>query len=115
MSEDEKKPFHNPFGVLRGRLGDLPAGPGPRPAPPPKGPARAVVRKERKGRGGKEVTVIEQLELAPRELEAWLKDLKEALGCGGALEGATIVLQGDQRKRVPELLMARGARKVVVG
>jgi translation initiation factor 1 len=115
MSDDDKKPFHNPFGALRGKLGDLPAGPPPRTPAPPKGPARAVVRMERKGRGGKEVTVIEQLELPPRELEAWLKDLRSALGCGGAIEGATLVLQGDQRKRVPYLLTARGARKVVVG
>jgi len=112
---DEKKPFHNPFGALREKLGDLPAGPAPRPQQPAKGPAKAVVRMERKGRGGKEVTVVEQLELPPRELEAWLKDLKGALGCGGAIEGATLVLQGDQRKRLPALLTARGARKVVVG
>ncbi len=115
MTDDEKKPFHNPFGALRDKLGDLPAGPAPRPAQPPKGPARAVVRMERKGRGGKEVTVVEQLELPARELEAWLKDLKGVLGCGGALEGATLVLQGDQRKRLPALLTARGVRKVVVG
>ena len=115
MSDDDKKLFYNPFGALRGKLGDLPAGPAPRTPAPPKGPARAVVRMERKGRGGKEVTVIEQLELPPRELEAWLTDLKGALGCGGAIEGATLVLQGDQRKRVPDLLTARGARKVVVG
>ncbi|HYS11248.1 MAG TPA: translation initiation factor [Myxococcales bacterium] len=112
---DEKKPFHNPFAALRDKLGDLPEGPAPRPAPPPKGPAKAVVRMERKGRSGKEVTVVEQLELPPRELEAWLKDLKGALGCGGAIEGSTLVLQGDQRKRLPALLSARGARKVVVG
>ena len=67
------------------------------------------------GRSGKKVTVVEQLELPPRELEAWLKDLKGALGCGGAIEGSTLVLQGDQRKRLPALLSARGARKVVVG
>ena len=57
---DEKKPFHNPFGALREKLGDLPAGPAPAPPAPPKGPARAVVRMERKGRGGKEVTAVEQ-------------------------------------------------------
>jgi translation initiation factor 1 len=70
---------------------------------------------ERKGRSGKEVTVVEQLGLPARELEAWLKDLKGALGCGGALEGATLVLQGDQRKRLLALLTARGVRKVTVG
>ncbi len=111
---DEKKPFHNPFGALREKLQDLPEGPVPQ-AVRAKAPARAVVRMERKGRGGKEVTVIEQLELKPADLEIWLKALKNALGCGGALEGGTLVLQGDQRKRLPELLSARGVRKVIVG
>jgi len=111
----EKKPFHNPFAGLRDKLGELPQGPAPREPDPPKGPARAVVRMERKGRSGKEVTVVEQLGLNLRELEAWLKDLKGALGCGGALEEDTLVLQGDQRKRLPALLTARGVRKVAVG
>ena len=112
---DEKKPFHNPFAALRDKLGDLPAGPAPREPPPPKGPARAVIRMERKGRGGKEVTAIEQLELPPRELQAWLSDLKAALGCGGVIEGTALVLQGDQRKRLPALLATRGVRKIVTG
>ncbi|HET7785335.1 MAG TPA: translation initiation factor [Myxococcales bacterium] len=111
---DEKKPFHNPFAALREKLHDLPAGTAA-PAEAPRGPARAVVRMERKGRGGKEVTVIEQLELKPGERETWLKALKNALGCGGALEGETLVLQGDQRKRLPGLLSSRGVRKVTVG
>lgn len=90
----------------------LPEGTAPKPVQP-KGPARAVVRMERKGRGGKEVTVVEQLEGI--DLDKWLKELKNALGCGGAVEGATIVLQGDHRKRLPPLLEARGVRKVTVG
>jgi translation initiation factor 1 len=113
--DDEKKPFHNPFGALRDKLGDLPHGP-ERAAPlAPKGPARAVVRLERKGRGGKEVTVVEQLGLRPRELEEWLSALKGALGCGGTVEDDAIVLQGDQRKRLPKILDGRGVRKVTVG
>jgi len=113
---DEKKPFHNPFGALRDKLGDLPPGPRRTSAPAaPRGPARAVVRMERKGRGGKEVTVVEQLGLKAAELESWLKALKGALGCGGEVEGDTLVLQGDQRKRVPSILEARGVRKIVVG
>src|SRR5258708_29543191 len=63
------------------------------------GPARAVVRMERKGRRGKEVTVIERLGLPAAQLDAWLKALKAALGCGGALEGEALVLQGDHRPR----------------
>ena len=112
---DEKKPFHNPFGGLRDKLGDLPEGPKQREPPPPKSPARAVVRMERKGRGGKEVTVVEQLGLKSAELDTWLKALKNALGCGGVVEGGTLVLQGDQRKRLPAILEARGVRKVISG
>jgi translation initiation factor 1 len=113
--DDEKKPFHNPFGALKQELGELPRGPeGPQPKAA-KGPARAVVRLERKGRGGKEVTVVEQLGLGPRDLEEWLSALKGALGCGGVTEDSAIVLQGDQRKRLPKILEARGVRRVTVG
>ena len=113
--DDEKKPFHNPFGSLKDKLGDLPRGPERAAPPAAKGPARAVVRLERKGRGGKEVTVVEQLGLAVRELDDWLSALKGALGCGGAVEDSAIVLQGDQRKRLPKILEARGVRRVTVG
>jgi translation initiation factor 1 len=112
-------PFHNPFAALSLQRDALPAGPPPAPvkpaAEPPKGPARAVVRMERKGRGGKEVTVVEQLGLPPAEREVWVKALKGALGCGGSVEGETLVLQGDQRERLPALLEARGVRRVTVG
>ncbi len=70
---------------------------------------------ERKGRGGKEVTVVEKLELKPAELERWLKVLKQGLGCGGTVEGTDLVLQGDQRERVGDLLTKQGVQKVVLG
>ena len=117
---DEKPPWNNPFAAVLGKLKDLPQAPKPQeaapaaPRPPAIGPARAVVRMERKGRGGKEVTAIEQLGLEPKKLEIWLKELKAALGCGGAIENDAIVLQGDQRKRLPALLSARGVRRVIV-
>jgi translation initiation factor 1 len=73
------------------------------------------VRLERKGRGGREVTVVEKLDLGARELDEWLGELKRALGCGGAVEGDALVLQGDARDRVRALLEARGVRKVTAG
>jgi translation initiation factor 1 len=113
--ETPQAPFNNPFGALTDRRERLPAGPsrtssGPRPSP-----ARAVVRLERKGRGGKEVTVVEQLALPERELERWLKELKAALGCGGAIEDGGLLLQGDQRERIKPLLEQRGVRRVSIG
>jgi translation initiation factor 1 len=79
-----------------------------------KGPARAVVRLEKKGRRGKEATIIEKLELKPAELEQWCKEAKSAMGCGGTVEDGAIVLQGDLRKRLEAWLTARGVRKVTV-
>jgi translation initiation factor 1 len=93
----------------------LPPGPAANEAPIAKGPARAVVRLERKQRGGKEVTIVDKLGLGPDELERWCRELKQALGCGGAVENGAIVLQGDLRKRVPDLLSAKGVGRVTVG
>jgi translation initiation factor 1 len=98
---------------------ELPAGPRPRPtAPPPlppKGPARAVVRLERKGRGGKEATVIEKLALAPAALASGgARTSRAALGCGGVVDGEAIVLQGDLRPRLEAVLTKRGVRKVTI-
>ncbi len=116
-------PFNAALAGLAARMGDVrqvavPAPPATAPAaakpPGPPPPARAVVRMERAGRGGRTVTVVEKLGLRPRELEAWLSDLKRALGCGGVIEGAALVLQGDTRERVGAWLAKRGVKKVTV-
>jgi translation initiation factor 1 len=109
-------PFNDAFARLRAQLpeGHVAAAPATAPAAPP-APARAVVRLERKGRGGKEATVVEKLGLLPAELAAWADALKRALGCGGGVEGAAIAVQGDQRDRVVHWLEGRGVRKVVRG
>lgn len=111
---DEKKPFHNPFEALASLKESLPPAPAQK-EKEKKGPARAVVRLERVGRGGKEVTVVSHMELPLMERETWLKALKAGLGCGGNIEGDALVLQGDQRERLPALLEKRGVRKVTVG
>lgn len=109
---------HNPFGALKGLKDALPAGPAPKAgkqAPEKKAPPKAVVRMERAGRNGKEVTVIEQLALSPKDQEAWLKQLKSSLGCGGALEDGALVVQGDHRERVAAWLTKQGVKQVSVG
>ena len=105
----------SPFSSLEQLRDQLPAGPQPKQSPKPKGPARAVVRLERKHRGGKEVTVVEKLDLKPSELAQWCRDLKQALGCGGSVEDGAIMLQGDLRMRLPDVLTKKGVAKVTVG
>jgi translation initiation factor 1 len=118
-----KTPIAHPFGALAALRDQLPAQALPQHAAPsavasakptPKGPARAVVRIERKQRGGKEVTVIDKLALPPAQLATWCKELKAALGCGGTVDGDTILLQGDLRPRLAALLTARGVGKVTI-
>ena len=110
------RPFSSLAGVSAPAQASVPKPPAPSRADPVKNaPAWAVVRLERKGRGGKEVTVVEKLELRASELERWAKSLKQDLGCGGVVENRTIVLQGDQRGRAVTWLEARGVRKVTRG
>jgi translation initiation factor 1 len=112
-------PFNNPFAAALKGLAEAAAAPvvASEPAATKRvpGPARAVVRMERKGHGGKEVTVVEKLELGERDLERWLKALKGQLGCGGVVDGEDLVLQGDHRERLKKLLEARGVKKVTIG
>lgn len=114
---DEKKPFHNPFGALAGLKDSLPRGRSPDEVAKEnaKLPKKAVVRLERTGRAGKEVTVVSHLELPVMERDVWLKAAKSALGCGGVVEGDALVLQGDQRERVEAWLKKRGVKQVTVG
>lgn len=109
-------PFHNPFSSLTSLRNQLPEGKlaSAKPKKDP-APARAVVRLERKGRGGKEVTIVSHLELKPDALAVWLKALKSELGCGGSVEEDTLVLQGDQRERAKAVLSARGVARVTIG
>jgi len=73
-------------------------------------PARLVgdgivrIRRETKGRGGKEVTVITGLALPAQELKALAKQLKSACGSGGSVGDGQIEIQGDRRERVRTLL-----------
>ena len=109
-------PTNNPFGGLAGLREAL--APGPAAAMtsgPAKGPARAVVRREKTGRGGREVTVVSHLGLTSSVLGEWLTTLKRQLGCGGQVEEDRLVFHGDQRERLVPFLEARGVAKVTQG
>ena len=109
----------SPFAALAALKDVVPAAatpPAPAAAAPVESPAaiprQAVVRLERKGRGGKEVTLIQRLGLPAESLEAWALAARKALGCGGAVEDDAIVLQGDLRERAVAWLEKRGVAKI---
>jgi translation initiation factor 1 len=58
---------------------------------------KVTVRLERKGRGGKSVTVIDGLQMRQKEREALLKQLKTKLGTGGTVKDTSLEIQGDHR------------------
>ncbi|MCC5790390.1 MAG: translation initiation factor [Opitutales bacterium] len=99
-------------------LGDLPEGPQQDAAPEKKAGKEKkqkkfplVLRREKKGRGGKTVTVLEAPDhsIGPR-LEALLQVLKKSLGRGGQREGRSLVLQGEPDERLRELVENEGFR-----
>ena len=75
------------------------AGPSPRKGAATK-PAPVRVGREVAGRGGKGVSVITGLPLAPAALETLAKTLKKTCGAGGAVKDGRIEVQGDHRDRL---------------
>ena len=67
----------------------------------------AKLRMEKKGRGGKTVTVVAGLPRNPAFLRELCQELKRACGTGGAVSEDTIELQGDLRDRVRDYLLKK--------
>ena len=78
-------------------------------APVPSRPGKIVAKlhMEKKGRGGKTVTVVAGLPRNAAFLTGLCQELKRACGTGGAVSEDTIELQGDLRDRVREYLLRK--------
>jgi translation initiation factor 1 len=63
---------------------------------------------EKKGRGGKTVTVIYGLPNNQPFLKALCTELKKSCGCGGAITEDGVELQGELRDRVRAHLEKKG-------
>ena len=63
---------------------------------------------ERKGRGGKMVTVVSGLPAGATVGADLLGQLKAHCGAGGTLRDETLEIQGDQRDRIRDLLVRKG-------
>ncbi len=73
------------------------------------------VHRDRKGRGGKTVSVIKGVMSPAAGKKALLKHLKGKLGTGGTVQGADIEIQGEQRERIVEFLNKLGFKAKVAG
>jgi translation initiation factor 1 len=120
----ETTPLHSLGDLLRQRgmsVREPAATPPPAPAPVPE-PAldltragKLIVRRERKGHGGKTVTVVDGLALPQAKLDELARAMRKALGCGSWVEDGRIVLQGDRPDAALTWLTRRGAKQVVRG
>jgi translation initiation factor 1 len=89
--------------------------PGARPAYPSAHEQTARIRRDRKGRGGKTVTIVGGLRHDPATLAALLKTLKQQCGAGGTIKDGEIEIQGDHRERLATALAAMGYKVKLVG
>jgi len=87
----------------------------PKPKSVPPEQQTAAIRREKKGRGGKTVTVIYDLQLTPDDRKALGKLLKNKCGTGGAVKEDTIEIQGDQRDKIAEELQKLGYKTKFTG
>lgn len=75
----------------------------------------AYVKRDRKGRGGKTVTVIYGLQHTPATFKELLTALKATCGAGGTLKEGELEIQGDQRDKVAEKLKELGYKVKLAG
>jgi translation initiation factor 1 len=87
----------------------------PKPQSLPPEQQTACIQFERKGRGGKLVTVISGLQLTAADRKTLATQLKKVCGSGGAVKADTIEIQGDQRQSVTATLQKLGYKTKLVG
>lgn len=74
------------------------------------------IQREKKGRGGKQVTVLREFQLKEADLEKLAKQLKKACGSGGTVkEGGVVEIQGDHRDKIAAMLQKQGYKTKFIG
>jgi len=77
---------------------------------PAQGPKGAVLSLRRKGLKGHVGTCVSLRGLSEDQVQELCRDLKRSLGCGARVEEGEILIQGDHRERLREMLSRRGFR-----
>ena len=72
------------------------------------GARRLGIVLERKGRGGKQATIVTGFVADDEALKQLASQLKRTLGVGGSARGSEILIQGDFRQRVADELRKMG-------
>ena len=84
--------------------------------PTPAAPARKqTLRVELDKRNGKPTTLVTEFDGSDEELKALAKTLKVRCGAGGSARGGEILVQGDVRAKVADLLEGMGYKVRRIG
>lgn len=78
------------------------------------GKSRLDIVLERKGRGGKQATIVVGFKCDDEALKDVASSLKRSLGVGGSARGGEILIQGDFRQRVLDLLVEMGFKARII-
>ena len=74
----------------------------------PKNQQKLRLNMERAGRGGKTVTLVKGIVGSDEDINALCKLLKQKCGVGGSVKDGEIIIQGDHRQRLVEILKKEG-------
>ena len=74
----------------------------------PKNQQKLRLNMERAGRGGKTVTLVKGFVGSDKDINALCKLLKQKCGVGGSVKDGEIIIQGDHRQRLIEILKKEG-------
>ncbi len=70
------------------------------------------VHYEKKGRGGKEALIIKGIESKLDKIEEIAKTLKNKMGVGGTVKDREIIISGNKRDKVIEILTSLGFKNI---
>ncbi|MCC5930848.1 MAG: translation initiation factor [Cyclobacteriaceae bacterium] len=78
------------------------------PETPPEQMQKLIVRIEKKSRGGKTATLIEGFIGKKDDIESLGKSLKTRCGVGGSVKDGVILIQGEFKEKVYDILKSQG-------
>ena len=80
----------------------------------PKAKQNLRVALDKRNRGGKKVTIVADFKGSEDNLKELCKMLKNKCGVGGSAKDGEIIIQGDLRQKVTDILKADGYRARVI-